>query len=600
MPRPSHFRPRPVLRLVPWSLLGLLGCGDLSDGEPPPADAIVLDINGARDIDYVRSTLLVSVQTTGVTPDQVELVRGDVTIATLVSPFEYTWDTVGLAEGSYRITARTVWKGRTFESPAHTVVVDRTAPKVVTTSPSGTNVSIKEGGEVKVVFSEPVLASSVPDDTFIGDDGSFRGVLSEDGLVLTTSVSAHAPSTPKMSLNLEGLTDLAGNPVDSPGGKPTLDWTWTLPPFLSYQVDAAQDDFRTVKDGVALAVGADGALLAAYSVDDGSSVGETLIVRRWTGSGWEMVGGPVPTSVPPTTKLTVRNPLIVVGADGNPVVAFIRGYEGSTFNSFALVRWDGTQWWPLFDVFPMPERPIIYGAALTTDREGRLVAAAADYMGVTVWRREVYGMDDLGSRQRAAPEWQESMAERSVALAIDEDNRPIVAWAESQQPAAVADLYVRRWNGSSWDALGEKLAGPTTPGMRVRTPSLIVSKDNQPQLVWSVQPDASVQAESHSYIATWSGTNWSTAPLNPSNSGEVERRGTVAVLTPEGDPLFAWSGGGQSSDIYVAWNRSGTSGAVNTVGNHSTGQLGLVSNARGRPMVAWQSGSDVFATWPNE
>ncbi|QSQ25214.1 Ig-like domain-containing protein [Pyxidicoccus parkwayensis] len=585
-------------------MLTLLGCGDLSNGDPPPvdlppADALILDINGARDTDYVRGTLLIDVQATGATPDKVELLRDGTAFVTLVPPFEYTWDTVDLPESSYRITARAVWKGRTFESPVHTVVVDRTAPKVVQTSPSGTNVSIKEGSELKVRFSEPMLASSVPDDTFIGEDISFRGALSQDGQELTASQSAHAPSTPKMSLNLEGLTDLAGNPVDSPGGKPTLDWIWTLPAFLTYQVDGALDDYRTVKEGVALAVGADGALLAAYSADDGSSGSEALIVRRWTGSGWEMVGTPVPTSVPSEVKVTVRNPLLVVGADGNPVVAFIRGYKEASLDSLAVVRWDGAQWRPVWDLYLSPDRPRIYGAALVVDRKGRLVTAWAGLDGVQVLRLEVYGPNQLGHFQRATYEGQGRISEQSPTLVVDADNRPIVAWAESEQSAA-ADLYVRRWNGSDWEALGGKLAGPTTPGMSVRSPSLIVSKDNQPQLVWSVQPDASVQTEARAYVATWSGTSWSTAPLNPSNSGDVERRGAVAALTPEGDSLFAWSGGGQSSDIYVAWNRSGTSGAVDTVGNHSTGPLSLVSDARGRPALAWQSGSDVYVTWPNQ
>ncbi|ATB50766.1 hypothetical protein MYMAC_006422 [Corallococcus macrosporus DSM 14697] len=86
-----------------FATLPLLGCGELSDGTPrtpPPVDPLHLEINNSRGMEYVNGSLLVTVQTQGGTPDKIELLRSGEPLATLLPPFQFTWDTTVFREGA--------------------------------------------------------------------------------------------------------------------------------------------------------------------------------------------------------------------------------------------------------------------------------------------------------------------------------------------------------------------------------------------------------------------------------------------------------------------------------------------------------------------
>jgi hypothetical protein len=608
MSRPLPLFRRPALHLVPLSLLSLLGCGGLSDGDVPPADALLLDINGERGMDHVRESLLITVQTTGATPDKVELLNEGTPFATLLPPFQYTFDAMSRKEGSYRLTARAEWRGRTFQSPAHTVVVDRTPPKVERTWPVGNNVSVKAGRELQVTFTEPMLASSFRADQVKHSSLYFGGTLSEDGRVLTVANGSTLIGEQEATLNLEGPTDLAGNALFQQGGEKTLRWTWSLPKFWEDSASRVPKGEHIVIDGVALALGADGSPLVAYSAvvpspsdDVRGGWGESFVVMRWSPSGWSMVGAPqlAPTATP---AAKVRHPLLVMGRDGHPVAAFIQGFKDKAQDSLHVTRWDGSAWKPLGQQVMAPEGTKVHGAALAVDREDRPVVAWSGVDGIHVARWELDRWVTVGDVQRATLVGEGSLATDAPALAVDADNRFVVAWAESE-PSDGADLYVRRWNGTAWEPLGARIEGHTLANMGVRFPSLLIRPDNQPTVSWSVQCQTCSSRSAPVYTATWSGTAWGKSPLSSSESSAVSR-GTAVALDSRGRTLHAWTGGSQDSfgtSLYASWYPYSDYPSVERLLPYgSPGRLSMVVDARDQPVLAWQSGSTASVLRKNE
>ncbi|MFP2909676.1 Ig-like domain-containing protein [Pyxidicoccus sp. 3LFB2] len=609
MSRLSLFRRRPFRHLVPWSLLSLLGCGGLSNGDLPPSDALVLDINGERSVDHVRDSLLVTVQATGASPDKVELIHEGQVLATLIPPFQYTWVTVDKKEGRYQLSARTEWKGATFSSKPHTVFVDRTPPRVEQMLPVGDNVSVKESRELRITFSEPMLESSLRDDQVkIGEYAYTKGTLSEDGRVLVVPNNYSGLGKDEATLNLEGPTDLAGNALFQAGGQTTLSWSWSRPKFW---VDSASEDPNvsyTVTDGVSLALGADGNPLVAYSarrtVYDGPLIeGERLMVKRWSGSGWTLVGTTVP-AVPPAPTLTVRNPRMVLGTDSNPVVAFIQGGEGDAQDSLQVVRWDGADWKPLGARVTAPEVTKVHGAALAMDRDGRPVVAWSAADGIHVARWEADRWADVGGLQRATLVGEGSLAAEAPALAVDADNHLVVAWTESERTAA-ADLYVRRWNGTTWESLGGKVEPAHTQDLTARFPTLLIT-NNQPSVVWSMRHPSYSSEKTPVFGATWSGTSWGIGVV-PSSMALKEDRGTAVALDDKGRVLYAWNGSyewtgtGFQGGIRVSWHESEHGAYSDALGfRGSDGPLSLVVDARNQPMMAWRESGIAYVSWKNE
>jgi hypothetical protein len=68
-----------------------------------------------------------------------------------------------------------------------------------------------------------------------------------------------------------------------------------------------------------------------------------------------------------------------------------------------------------------------------------------------------------------------------ASIAIDSDNHPYVAWTANHT------IYVRHWNGSSWEEIGEGSAsddGITGSDILASSPSITVSPDGIPYITW--------------------------------------------------------------------------------------------------------------------
>ncbi|NTX56706.1 Ig-like domain-containing protein [Myxococcus sp. CA039A] len=156
-----------------------------------------------------------------------------------------------------------------------------------------------------------------------------------------------------------------------------------------------------------------------------------------------------PLSRPPLdvlVKVTFGNSVTDVA--GNPVPA---GEEWS---------WSLPGFLPLGDFLFTESRTNTssFYEALRLDSAGRPVVAWLDEQrnGVYVrrWTGETWELLGAGLRT-ASP----AQSPSSVALALDANDEPVVAWSEDLGSV----VYVHRWNGAGWEAMGAAIPSPLSP-----------------------------------------------------------------------------------------------------------------------------------------
>jgi hypothetical protein len=193
---------------------------------------------------YTKASVTVQVVVTG-EPNTVELLKNGSVLATLVAPYQYTWDTLGEAEADYSLTARASKNGVTpVVSDARTVTVDRTAPAILSRTPANAASNVFLADEISVTFSEPMLSSSLTTDTVKLLDGiipvSRTATLNTAGNKLTIVPTA-LPGLPlTLTTAINGITDRAGNVL--PNSSASLNApAWQQPGTQPLDVVAAND-----------------------------------------------------------------------------------------------------------------------------------------------------------------------------------------------------------------------------------------------------------------------------------------------------------------------------------------------------------------------
>jgi len=236
-------------------------------------------------------------------------------------------------------------------------------------------------------------------------------------------------------------------------------------------------------------------------------------------------------------------------------------------------------------------------AALALDRSGRAVVAwpassnSGGVVDVYVARADASGTTQLGGPLRAQPDQNTFVSD--IAVAVDASNRPVVAWLE---PVSTEKrVFVRRWNGSSWEELGS-VPNPSA-GRNASDLVLATGDSDLPVLAWQ-EPDASLTFRV--YVYRWNGTEWAPvgAPLEarggtanlgyPSLVVDKQSRPMVAVSELSSDPavietvlVLRWSG--------ATWEQIGVglrpldapAGAIVT-------RSSLALDPQGQPAVAFE------------
>lgn len=312
------------------------GCEVHPDGRGGPS----IEIDGPVSPAFTNGVLTFQVDVSG-HPARVELRKDGALLTELAYPYLWAWDTHSTPEGSYTIIAVALdGAGRTLAQSAPVeVTVDRTPPAVLARAPAPGAEEVDVYGAVTVELDEPVTlaTASHAQITFAAGNPVTGASLSADGRTLTLpSSSAFLPVPNIASVDLSGVRDRAGNPVDAGT------WTYRIPAWLSL----GSSDRVPAADAAepAIAVREPGRPVVAFLEDAGGS--RDLQVSGWDGAAWVPLGGPLDFAAGDE----VASPALAIEPDTRlPVAAWIE-WDGATPGAqrqLRAARWSGSVWEPL-------------------------------------------------------------------------------------------------------------------------------------------------------------------------------------------------------------------------------------------------------------
>lgn len=328
----------------------------------------------------------------------------------------------------------------------------------------------------------------------------------------------------------------------------------------------------------------------------GAGGGGRPTLVRFNGSCWDSLGE-VRTADEPVESETLSPATAATDLDGRPVVAWLEQVDGGSRP--ILHDWDGRRWHTLTETPPVFPGAGASAPALALDRDDRPVLAWLSRRGVDPATVHVSRWNGESWELLPSPE---ALPGRvlSPTLTIDDDNQPVVAWAQVWEDRPVgeswrSDIVVRAWNGAAWQPLGEPgLSGASNTAGRSLAPTLVTRSDGKPVLAWLDDTSGIRQL----YLRRWDGTAWYGLDEPPTQTGLSGGSGPVATprvaLDSEGQPVVVWQ---QSLDGVprVRLTRWTADGWHAPDGDPEPAHLGipwglepdLAVGSDGLPVVAW-------------
>lgn len=192
------------------------------------------------------------------------------------------------------------------------------------------------------------------------------------------------------------------------------------------------------------------------------------------------------------------------------------------------------------------------------------------------------------------------------AIAIGPGGAVYVAWSDTS--GGDEEIYLRRWDGNAWVELGGSASGGgiSNNGSASLAPSLAIGPDGRPWVAWHDGANREI------YVRRWNGTTWEEVGAGSATGGGISKtsRNSSWVdlrVAADGSAVAVWMESRQGNDeVYarrwdgVAWVGLGGSatggGLSNTPGR--SGRPALALDGAGRPWVAWaethSSGQDIY------
>ncbi|THF70930.1 hypothetical protein E7T06_05055 [Deinococcus sp. Arct2-2] len=218
-----------------------------------------------------------------------------------------------------------------------------------------------------------------------------------------------------------------------------------------------------------------GEAVMVWGIQNTHMPGTLLVVQTWDGVTWRRS--------PPLNsgRQVALLPAIALNTAGAPVVTWL---EGDAATSAVLVkRWTGTAWQALGGALNRRPNTYTFAPALRLDGAGRPVVA---------WLEDQDGIDTLFVKRWTGVAWQalgdalnvrtESPAGRP-ALALDAQGRVTVAWAEGLDGSR--QVYAKRWDGKTWRGLGG--GALSTSGRDAGFTDLGIGPDGRTYVAWQEQ-----------------------------------------------------------------------------------------------------------------
>jgi len=301
-----------------------------------------------------------------------------------------------------------------------------------------------------------------------------------------------------------------------------------------------------------LAIAPDGTPYVAWF--DSSGGDWEIYLRRWNGSSWEVVGsGSASGGGVSDNAGGSYNPSLAIAPDGNVYLAWTDTTYG--VGQIYVLRWNGSSW--------------------------QTVGSGSASGG--------------GISNTASGSWVPS-------LAIAPDGMPWVAWEDYSSWNGIAEIYIRRWSGSSWETVGSGSAsggGISNSSGESYDPSLTIAPDGSAFVAWE---DYNV-TDKEIYVRRWNGSSWADAGSGSASGGGMsdnagDSRFPTLAAAPDGSVYIAWQDRSSGeNEIYVlrwdgsVWQEVGAGSASGRGVSDNAGHSWLPSlalDSDGTPYVSWE------------
>jgi hypothetical protein len=289
--------------------------------------------------------------------------------------------------------------------------------------------------------------------------------------------------------------------------------------------------------------------VVAYTDNSVGPAGK-VFVKKWNTLGWLQLGDALnnaalsPLDLP--TKSSVSS--LAVNGSGNPVVAYtdcVANFQvlppQCTGQGIFVKRWDGTNWQQLGTLLDISNNK--------TAREPKIVLNSAGNPVVT-WTEQVGTSTNIYVERWNGSSWVQLGATLDIniskevydpGLALDSAGNPVVTWSECVAVSSLRgsclnyNVYAKRWNGNSWVQLGTSL--DVNPNESAFQPTLVVDSSGNPIVTWN---EFDITAATKVYVKRWNGSSW--VQLGTSlNVGTLEANDSTIALDGAGNPLVNWS-----------------------------------------------------------
>ncbi len=316
-------------------------------------------------------------------------------------------------------------------------------------------------------------------------------------------------------------------------------------------------------------------------------------------------------------------PSVAVSQNGLPIVAWC-GFADADTSDIYLLRWNGTDWEELAGSGTEGGVSNRHGSSYYPS-----LALDADDNPVLAWHAGFAGRADIFLRRWNGDQWQElggsgsqfgisntNRESRDPSLSLDSNGHPVVAWTESLADSENVEIYLRRWNGTTWEEVEQSASGngiSNNPGVSWY-PSVIVDDNDQPVVAWYDYTPSDPEVCSEIYLRRFNGNTWEELGSSATLGGVSDRYAMAqhpsVALEQNGQPVVVWHDyifrGASIKEIYLRrfngadWEGVGnsTEGIAHSPNNSEYPSLALGQNDY--PVVAWQdsygldAGLDIF------
>jgi Bacterial Ig-like domain/Bacterial Ig domain len=516
---------------------------------------------------------------TGLPPDRVTLLKDGAVLTTLAPPYEYTWDTAAVPEGTYQFVARATQGSAAFTSEPRTIVVSRAARAVAIAAPSATTFT---NGQIafKLMFSGPP-----PESVELLKDGSLLAALAPP-----YEYTWNTAAEPEGSYRFVARARQAGTTYSSEPRSVVVDRT---PPVVVAQSPAPGDTNVALRapiyvqfsepvklsadaaGGVVSLTGAGGAVLSANITL--SSDQQRLLVSYV-----------LDPAVPSDVALSLRSGITDLA--GNPLTLP------------APWGWHMPLWQRLGPY--VRQAGWISGIDLAVDATGRPTVAWLEQDGISVarWTGELW--EKLGTAIHGP-----GAVNSTPVVALKPSGDPVLAWTEdtdSDPNRIVSRIFVKQKTVNGWDYVGQNPVGQD--GSETLSPSLAVDSSG---VIWLGSREHMAGSAQHAVVRRFDGyLYW---VQEGANLNRAERNAEAPKLAFDGNGTLwaAWteSAGFGGIDNYLVydvftsqllpggWTSIG--GVLNANASAPAYNVKLVPVPGGFPVVTWSErvGSFSYNSW---